>query len=355
MAATGRGAGDSATPAAAPASLAVRVLAVLVVLSSALQQGARGADIKKQLDMQVATVREVYTRTTDTAAVLQKQFKAKELPARSDFNTATVFYRLLIARRGYLTWVAYYHPDDYGKFFAVMYSKADNGICAANGMGTINSKTTEAQIMRYWVREGAGDNVSYQWFRNYTGLISGYLAGQYDAPVAHLVNPSGATGELVITYSMRLCADGNTCEPSAPNQAGILQTWTSAGDLSTNLAASMSDGADPKARSFVTDSTGRLVATSHGQAWVMVNRRMHYLMMDNATAGDRTLARIGHDLLYKGLAGHEIANHRTSAHTVWSRVVAIGNVGWTVYYAVPGMAAGQTVSCIALAVVLAVQ
>eukprot|EP00727_Mastigamoeba_balamuthi_P000220 m51a1_g10195 putative adenylate guanylate cyclase catalytic domain protein (765) ;mRNA; f:27168-29521 len=313
------------------------VIAIFATLSTAFSLSLIEKNINMQLDLQVSTVRKVDSRTVDIGGHFQTLFQAKVLPARFDLDTATPFYWGYKALQSYLTWVAYYHPDDYGKFIAVMYSKADNGICAANGMGTINSKTTEAQIMRYWVREGAGDNVSYQWFRNYTGLISGYLAGQYDAPVAHLVNPSGATGELVITYSMRLCADGNTCEPSAPNQAGILQTWTSAGDLSTNLAASMSDGADPKARSFVTDSTGRLVATSHGQAWVMVNKKMYYLMMDNATAGDHTLTKIGHDLLRAGVAGQEITMHRTGSHIVSSRAVAIGRAGtvWTVYYAIP--------------------
>eukprot|EP00727_Mastigamoeba_balamuthi_P000243 m51a1_g10215 putative adenylate cyclase (765) ;mRNA; f:106138-108516 len=336
------------------------VIAIFATLSTNFSLSLIEKNINMQLDLQVATVRKVDSRTVDIGANFQTLFQAKVLPARFDLDTATPFYWGYKAQQSYLTWVAYYHPDDYGKFIAVMYSKADNGICAANGMGTINSKTTAAQIMRYWVREGAGGNVSYQWFRNYTGAISGYLAGQYDAPVSHLVNPSGSTGELVITYSMRLCADGNTCEPSAPNQAGILQIWTSAGDLSTNLAASMSDGSDPKARSFVTDSTGRLVATSHGQAWVMVNKKMYYLMMDNATVGDHTLTKIGHDLLRKGYGGKQISMARTSTHIVSSRPVAIGTAGtvWTVYFAIPTEAAvgelNKTVGiCVGIAAALA--
>eukprot|EP00727_Mastigamoeba_balamuthi_P004055 m51a1_g13647 hypothetical protein (633) ;mRNA; r:11-1958 len=290
-----------------------------------------------QLDLQVAAVAAVDRRTVAIGQQFQVLFQSRLLPAASGFDTGVPFYWGYMALQNYLTWIAFYPASDWGRFFAVMYSTQDGGICASRGMGTVDNRTTAAQIMRYWVTSDATGAVRYTWFRNYTGIISAYLAGQLDAPVAHVVNPSGATGMLVITYSMRLCSNGTSCAPGAPGQLGILQIWTSTSDLSANLVASLSSGVPRSARSFVADHTGRLVASSHGVPWVMVNRKIQYLMMDNESCGDHTMASIGRGLLGAGLQGQEVSMHRTRTHIVSSRNIAIGTAGtlWTVYYAVP--------------------
>eukprot|EP00727_Mastigamoeba_balamuthi_P000010 m51a1_g10005 adenylate cyclase, putative (767) ;mRNA; f:87901-90265 len=314
------------------------VIAIFATLSTEFSLSLIRKSIGMQLDIQVATVETVNNRTTDIAQHFQTLFQSEMLPAKSDFDTMTPFYWGYKALQTYVSWIAYYFPEDHGHFVAVMFSKLDGGIiCAANGIRTINQAKTTAQIVRYTVSETEEGRVEYRWLRNYTGATSSYLAGQLGDAVSHIIVPAAATGELVIAHSLRLCTGGRTCLPDTPGQAGIFQIWTTGADLGDNLRRSLVRNAERDARAFVTDRTGRLVAVSHGKPSVLVGSRMQYLMCDNASSGDSTTAGIGRDLIRDGVVGKEFLMHGTSRHIVSSRNILIGTDGtvWTVYYAVP--------------------
>eukprot|EP00727_Mastigamoeba_balamuthi_P002497 m51a1_g12244 hypothetical protein (142) ;mRNA; r:133913-134471 len=113
------------------------VIACFSTLSTSYALKLIKRDINRQLALQVATVTNIDRRTYDVAQHFQTLFQSKMLPAKSDFDTMTPFYWGYKALQQYVTWIAFYFPEDHGHFVAIVNSKQDGGICAANGISLL--------------------------------------------------------------------------------------------------------------------------------------------------------------------------------------------------------------------------
>eukprot|EP00727_Mastigamoeba_balamuthi_P013902 m51a1_g9134 hypothetical protein (768) ;mRNA; r:50910-54428 len=331
---------DPGAPISLAASLALAavVISPIATMSTEFSLSQIEKIINMQLDLHVATVRDtVETQLTRISGHYATLVHASALPAATDVQTMTMLYWGYKDLQKYLTWACFLFPDDLGHYVGILNS-ASAGLVISRGAGIIDKSTSLALVEHYRATEtDGGTKVVFKWFRNITLSINSLLAGQLTNPMTRKIQPSASTGQLGIVYTVRLCKDGTTCAPEASGQAGILQLVASSSDLSDNLLDSLSDSADPKARAFVTDDKGKLVATSHGVPSVLVGTRLQYLLCNNNSVGDSTLVTIGRDLLRAGKQGKELNMYRTSSHIVSSQNFAVGNAGdvWTIYYAVP--------------------
>eukprot|EP00727_Mastigamoeba_balamuthi_P003111 m51a1_g12798 hypothetical protein (554) ;mRNA; f:1820-3481 len=332
------GTGTAAISLATSLALAAVVISPIATMSTEFSLSQIEKIIDMQLDLHVATVRDtVETQLTRISGHYATLVHAAALPAATDVQTMTMLYWGYKDLQKYLTWACFFFPDDLGHYVGILNS-ASAGLVISRGAGIIDQSTKLALVEHYRATEtDGGTKVVFTWFRNITLSISSLLAGQLTNPMTRKIQPSASTGQLGIVYTVRLCKDGTACAPEASGQAGLLQIVASSSDLSDNLLESLSDTADPKARAFVTDDKGKLVATSHGVPSVLVGTRLQYLMCNNNSVGDSALVTIGRDLLRDGKKGKELNMYHTSSHIVSSQNFAVGNAGdvWTIYYAVP--------------------
>eukprot|EP00727_Mastigamoeba_balamuthi_P002518 m51a1_g12263 putative adenylate guanylate cyclase catalytic domain protein (674) ;mRNA; r:190014-192354 len=324
--------------AASVALVAATVLTPFALLSTRFSLGQIRRIIDMQLDLHVSSVESaVDSQPRAIAGHYATLVQARVLPSgRGDEETMAVLYWGHRRLRHRLLRVCYRFPGDRGRFVDVLSASPEGPVVLSLGVGTADVATAAASVVRYRPAE-TDAGVAFAWVRNDTLPASEVPAGQLERPVAHSVEASAGTGELVVVYAVRLCSDGSACGPEAAGQAGVLQLVATTADMSRSLRGSLSAGADPGARAFVTDESGRLVAVSHGTPWVRANGTAQYLMCGNESIGDATTAMVGRDLLAAGKQGEEIGMHRTGTHIVSSKRIVVGNAGtvWTVYYAVP--------------------
>eukprot|EP00727_Mastigamoeba_balamuthi_P000254 m51a1_g10225 putative adenylate cyclase (735) ;mRNA; r:137020-139287 len=314
--------GVSAGTASAAISLATSVVLVGVVVSLfatvatqySLALVARNVDTL--LDAHADAVAGADARAvlaSDCAATL---FLSRALPAASDAHTSTaaaLYWQL--RRASHVLRLAYAPAGDPARFVAVGRTHGGGGIVV--DVGTASADPAEARVAQYAAAEGAAatGGVVLTWRRNSTAPAQAWALEQQ-----HAVERSAETGELVVARAVRV-------------PGGVLGLWSSVDDLSRALRAD----AAPGARVLVADADGRLVAASHGAAYVDdgPQGQRTYLAMGDSRAGDSAAQDVGRAVLRAGLLGREVRMRRAAGHIVSSRAVAVGGARWTVYYALP--------------------